>query len=165
MDYTRVPPVPDVFKLDGHDMENADFEDSTATTGLDNGTNGALTTGNKFEGARSREAQHKGKQKVNLRSRGDVSDKRYAGILKKAQVDRDRLTLIESVISGGKTAIIVLTLSARNLWIDGDWEEGEDEGVFQDDWVMKGEGVDDADVVDLGGKLEEVGLEPGLDLD
>lgn len=171
IDYTRVPPVPSVFKLEGHDISTCtlsgdDVDNPISSTLFTGYSAGLLSTGNKFDGARSREAQEKARRKVDLQARGGLSEKRTSGILKKAIDNEGRLTLIESIVSSGQTATMIMTLAARNIWVEGDWdmsEAGSDGGTLEEDWLMKADEEEDENVLDLGGKLEEVAL--NLDLD
>lgn len=121
--------MPSVFKLEGHDVSTAAFDTDDHT----------------FDGSRAREVTEKTRQKANFSSeRGEVADRRTEGILRKAVEAGGRLTLIESVVSSGATASVVMTLTARNVWVEGDWVSGG--GALGEDWVMKEDG--DGDEVD-----------------
>lgn len=92
---------------------------------------------------------------------GDVSHERTTGILKKAIENQTRMTLIESVVSQGETASMVLTLSARSVWLEGNLPATGMSGsvALGEDWLSKGENEDEEDKeVDIDEeKLKKVG--------
>lgn len=174
IDYARVPPVPSVFKLEGHNIATATLDDPVIPTSstLNNSSSvGLVADGmagpNKFDGARSREAQEKARQRVNTHYKGELSHERMTGILKKAMDNRERMTLIESVVSQGETAIIVLTLSAKSIWLEGDRSEGGNRSIpLDEDWVNNGEDIDEETIEKARNIIDVIArrLESGMGL-